>query len=244
MSETRLSPAATASAADYDAVAAEYYDPQRHPTCANFGELSARFIGERILKLASAAARVLEVGAGRSIVAPVLAKVGRPLKPLTLVDSSAAMLANSAEWKSQGATTLVADVCATSLPSDSYDVIVASLCDPYNGPAFWREMSRLLAPGGRGLATLPAVEWVMRFRDAEERDQAEFVLASGRRVSMPSFVPALERQLSMIAEAGLTVAEHATYSLADLTGPPSPKLEVFTNVPRGPVLRGFTVAKI
>jgi ubiquinone/menaquinone biosynthesis C-methylase UbiE len=229
--------------ADYDLVAAEYYDAQRHPTCANFGELSVRFLGERILKLAPPGSRILEVGAGRSIVAPILADAGRPLASLTLLDESAAMLAHSAEWQSRSVAMIVADACATALRAANYDVIVASLCDPYNRPAFWQEMTRLLSPNGCCLATLPAHEWVACFRDGGKIDDAEFVLADGRRIAMPSFVPPVERQLAMVAAAGLQVIDMATFSAADLTGTPSPKLNVFAPGSKAPVLRGLTSVK-
>ncbi len=243
MTEPQSSRSNNTKPADYDLVAAEYYDPLRHPTCANFGELSARFLAERLLKRARLDARVLEVGAGRSIAAPILADAGHPVTSLTLLDESAAMLAHSAEWQSRGATMIVADACATALRAASYDVIVASLCDPYNRPAFWQEMTRLLSPNGCCLATLPAHEWVACFRDGGRINEAEFVLANGRRIAMPSFVPQVESQLAMIAGAGLQVIEAATFSAADLTGISSPKLNVFAAGGQGPVLRGLTAVK-
>jgi len=234
---------AAVDTADYDLVAAEYYDPQRHPTCANFGELSARFLAERLLQQTRPDSRILEVGAGRSIIAPMLADAGRTLGSLTLLDKSAAMLAHSASWESRGAKLVVADACATSLPSASYDMVVASLCDPYNRANFWRESARIIVAGGICMATLPAPEWAARFRANETADEAEFVLANGRRVAMPSFVPLPERQLAMIGEAGLTVIEQMTYSAVDLRGAASPKLNVFRRAESGPVLCGFTTAK-
>lgn len=234
---------AVAPSADYDLVAAEYYDPQRHPTCANFGELSARFVGARLLQVASPDARIVEVGAGRSIVAPLLAAAGRRLESLTLLDESATMLAYSAEWKGRGVKMLVADACATSLPSGGYELVVAALCDPYNRPAFWQEAARLLAGGSVCLATLPSFEWASQFRAKDARDVAEFVLANGRSVAMPSFVVSAEAQRAMIEAAGLRVIEQAAYSASDLQGAASWKLNVFASDERGPVVRGFMAAK-
>ena len=196
MTDLRLS-RSIRSAADYDFVAAEYYDPLRHPTCANFGELSERFLAERILKLTQAGSRILEVGAGRSIVAPVLAHAGRALTSLTLLDESAAMLAHSAEWKSRGVTLIVADACTTSLDAARYDLIVAALCDPYNRPAFWHEMAQLLSPGSCCLVTLPAHEWVVRFRQSPHVDEAEFVLANGHAIAMPVGSPGTELEFAL-----------------------------------------------
>jgi hypothetical protein len=150
---------------DYDIVAAEYYDTQKHPTCANFSELSARFLVERILQRARFNSRILEVGARRSIVAPVLAEAGLGLATLTLLDKSAAMLAHSLKWKERGASMIIADARATTLRSASFDLVVASLCDPYNCIHFWQETRQVLASDGICFATLPAHEWAARFRE-------------------------------------------------------------------------------
>jgi hypothetical protein len=47
----------------YDEIAAEYYDSVRHPTCANFSELSNSFLEPRIRKYGPIADNVLELGA-------------------------------------------------------------------------------------------------------------------------------------------------------------------------------------
>jgi hypothetical protein len=76
----------------YDDIAAEYYDPARHPTCANFSELSNCFLDQRIRRFATPAINILEIGAGRSTVAPIMSTQGLPLAKLTLLDKSARML--------------------------------------------------------------------------------------------------------------------------------------------------------
>jgi len=205
--------------------------------------LSARFLVQRILQPAGTHSRILEVGAGRSIVAPVLTETGRKLRTLTLLDKSAAMLAHSFKWKDRGVGMIIADARSTSLSSATYDVVVASLCDPYNQIPFWQEIQRLLVSGGICLVTLPAPEWVARFRKKDVADTAEFLLADGRLVAMPSFVPSVHSQLTMIQKTGLSVSEIVAFTTTDLTGSVSPKLNVFTPGGDGAVLRGYTVVK-
>jgi SAM-dependent methyltransferase len=226
----------------YDEVASEYYDSARHPTCANFGELSERFIAPRLTTWLAPPFRILEVGAGRSIVAPRLAKTGGSLQNLTLLDHSPAMLAHSRQWAQFGATLMVADARATGLPPASFDLIVAALGDPYNDATFWAEVERILTSGGVCLFTTPAWEWSVRFRHLSARTRAEFLLERGETVAVPSLILAVEDQFQLIAAAGLTVQESEAFTATGLSSPRSPKLNVFQEGEE-PVVRGFTVQK-
>ncbi len=66
----------------YDALASEYYDAQLHPTCANCGELSSRFLSTHFGKHAISTRSALEVGTGKSILAEVFEKECIPLSQL------------------------------------------------------------------------------------------------------------------------------------------------------------------
>jgi SAM-dependent methyltransferase len=205
--------------------------------------LSVRFLARRILQAVRLNSRILEVGAGRSTTAPVLAQAGRGLSSLTLLDKSAAMLEHSAEWRERGVGTIIADARSTSLPSGNYDLVVASLCDPFNQMAFWREVQRILVAGGVCLATLPAYEWARVFREKDGSDSAEFLLTGGHRVAVPSFVPPLDRQLEMFSQAGLLILEVVTFATGDLTGQVSPKLNVPCIGGADVVMRGFAILR-
>jgi ubiquinone/menaquinone biosynthesis C-methylase UbiE len=127
----------------YDDVAAEYYDPVRHPTCANFAELSNSFLVPRLRRYVSAVSRILEVGAGRSTAAPVLRERGVPVTQLTLLDRSAPMLEYSRTWEMAGAHLLLGDACRTTLPAESFGLIVSAFGDSYNCLGFWHEVALL-----------------------------------------------------------------------------------------------------
>ena len=128
----------------YDEIAAEYYDSAAHPTCANFSELSARFLRPKIINNLRNSTRVLEMGAGRSLVAPIMAAELLPLKKLILLDNSPAMLKYSQRWRAHGADFIIGEASNTALPAGNIQLIVSSLGDSYNGPQFWREVNRLL----------------------------------------------------------------------------------------------------
>jgi SAM-dependent methyltransferase len=227
----------------YEDLAAEYYDPVRHPTCANFSELSNAYLHPRIRQHKLASANILEAGAGRSTVAPILPERGSVAR-LTLLDQSARMLAYSRDWADKGAHLIVGDTCRTQLPERSFGLIVSALGDPYNCPTFWREVTRLLEPGGVCLFTTPAPEWATRFRPLEAQSYAEFMIADGRTVLVPSNIPALEQQRRMIADAGLHPVDDEGLTAEKLSGPTSPKLLLDETTMRLPIVRGFTVRRI
>lgn len=238
---TQLSPPVST----YDDVAAEYYNSLRHPTCANFSELSNIYLTPRVRKYLSKFTAILEVGAGRSTVAPIMHRDGVALERLTLLDKSAGMLAYSREWSKYGLPApLIADACRSELPSGNFGLIVSALGDPYNCPSFWQEVARLLEPGGICLFTTPAAEWSMRFREPHARAYAEFVVAGGYTVLVPSKVPPLDRQVRMIAEPGLQVVEVVSLSAEDLTGVRSPKLLVNEITKRLSIVRGFAAQRV
>jgi SAM-dependent methyltransferase len=227
----------------YDDIAAEYYDAVRHPTCANFLELSAAFLVPRIQKHAPTAKNILEVGAGRSLVAPIMAAKNLPLSHVTLLDQSPRMLEHSREWEPRGARLLVSDATSTGLPPASFKLIVSSLGDPYNDANFWEEVSRLLDSKGVCLFTTPAREWSERFRAGSNRRAAEFLLANGATVSVRSDILSMASQSEIIDGVGIYLDEMQALDAAQLSGPLSSKLLVDGQTSSLPVVRGFAIRK-
>lgn len=215
----------SASAGDaYSLVAGEYYDRARHPTCAAFREASAALL-DRCLPDVPASSCV-EVGTGRSLLAPAFDARGEPLDGLLLTDTSEAMLAHSERWRERGARLAVAPADSLPIADRSAEFLLASLADPYDDERFWREVSRVLTPSGRALVTLPSWEWASRFRDAAgDLEVALFELADGRRLEVPSLIRPPDDELALIAGAALAVVEALDVTLADLSAT-APKLDV------------------
>lgn len=227
--------------ASYAEIADEYYDIRLHPTCASLRALSTAYLSSHLTKLTGTENVLLEVGAGKSLLAPAWQAAGNDLHRLILLDASAEMLAHSSCWEAAGARLITGSANATGLPSDSVDVLVSSLGDPYNETGFWREVRRILRPGGRAMFTAPAHEWALRFRSTEQRDVAEFARRDGAVLLMPSPVVTESTQVGLFMAAGLELIDATSLALGDLTSTPAPKLTCMED--DEPVLRGYVVQR-
>jgi SAM-dependent methyltransferase len=221
----------------YDALAAEYYDVERHPTCANFRWGSERLL-ERVVP-GPPDGLICEVGAGDSVLAALLARKGHSLAGLLLTDASLAMLMYSKRWADQGARLEVAAASALPVRDGSVDLLVASLGDPFDCQSWWAEAARVLAPRGQVVLTTPAAGWATGFRGAvdEPSASARFVLADGAVVDVPSYVREPDQERMLIAGAGLRVTAEDAVLRSDLPTPVSAKLDWLA--PEDPVVFAY-----
>jgi SAM-dependent methyltransferase len=209
----RTDPVASAS---YAVLAAEYYDPNLHPTCASF-RAASRTLLEQLIDLAAVdGGAICEVGAGSSLLAPLLADHHFPLGALLITDDSVEMLSHSQEWERAGATLNVASAYDLPVADGSLELVMASLADPYDIDELWQELRRVLAPNGRIVLTTPAWELI----------------------AVPSYVRPPAEEATMIESHALRVERTAVVTLGELENP-APKLGVVEDT--DPVLRAYAV---
>lgn len=230
----------------YEELASEYYDPIRHPTCANFREASGYLLKEWLRIYAIGNGWLCETGPGRSLVAELLSDLGISLKRLILVDSSPSMLAHSKQWASRGAHFVLGDAAAMPLESQCLDLLVSSLGDPYNTITFWEEAYRVLRPGGISLFTTPSYDWALAFRSGLSKEAAmwaEFELSDGRRVRVPSLIHSVPEQFSLIGTSRLLTKDVADVPITAIkSGKLSPKL-LSERGPNASVITGYVIRK-
>lgn len=225
-------------------VADEYYITSRHPTCDNFRTASKAIIASWLCAELQGC-EICEVGAGKSVVAEQLLEIGQPLRHLLITDESRRMLAYSEQFEDLGATVRVADATQLPIASASIDLLISSLGDPYNLPAFWAEVARVLRAGGNAIFTTPAYAWAKHFRTKSTQTfaQAEFELLDGSKVLLPSFIYLDYEQRELIRKAGLEVIDTTNITIRDLQGERmSPKLGLDRG-PDGEVVSGYLIEK-
>ena len=227
----------------YDDLADEYYDAQRHPTCANFRDGSVSLF-ESWFSTEVEDESQWDIGAGESVLAEVIASRGGVLDRMTALDSSPSMLDYSRRWKAFGVRFAVGN--ATRIPArmSSASLVAASLGDPFNSEAFWAEAARILRPDGVCIFTTPSYEWAEAFRNGGTTDYAEFELSNGRLVLIPSVIHSTDEQIRRIEQFGLRVDDVAHVTRADLEERRtlSPKLSVLPD-DNAAVVRGYRVVR-
>jgi ubiquinone/menaquinone biosynthesis C-methylase UbiE len=222
--------------ASYERLAAEYYDPSQHPTCANFRQASQVLL-ERLTPDVPAE-RSCEVGAGDSLLADLLVRRGRDVAGLLITDAYDAMLEYSRRWEQRGAVLAVARAERLPVANQSILLVVASLADPYDEGSFWSEVARVLMPGGQCLMTTPSWTWAHSFRaDGLPEDLAQFELRNGETLYVPSYVREPSDQRHLIERHGLHVVHEDSITLSAIAEPVSEKLRVLAA--DDPVVNGY-----
>jgi ubiquinone/menaquinone biosynthesis C-methylase UbiE len=229
----------------YDLVANEYYDPHRHPTCANFREASKQVISTFLRECAIEDGQVqIEVGAGASVLAEIVVEAGGGLEDTYLTDSSLSMLLYSSLYRRQGASLVLGD--ATNLPfkGEAANLLVSSLGDPFNTIDFWHEVSRVLRPGGKAIFTTPAYDWAAWFRSGQSAvgHCALFELRDGARVPTPSHIHSQYEMNERFSRVGLRLRRYQLVRASELTTELSKKL-LRENGASAPVLEGYLLDK-
>ncbi len=225
----------------YEEIAAEYYDPNRHPTAANFRAASRLVLEKLIPSLVTLSSAVVEVGCGSSLLMEVLTSASISVGTVTLVDSSPTMLAYSERWRRQGVRLLVADAEDLPLVDACADMVVSVLGDPYNTPRFWAEASRILRADGHVLYTTPSHAWSVAYRGGS--GSAVFDRLEGDDLELPSIVLSPDAQRHVIEASGLRLERQEDVALRDLADPISPKLRVLTSS-AAPVVTAYLARKL
>lgn len=217
----------------YSFVAAEYYDPRRHPTCANFRECSAVILRAWFNEFLIPGSRIVETGTGASLAAELLQNLNLPAV-LVISDLSEAMLTHSKFHVAD--LRLISDAERLSVRDSSVDAIVSSLGDPYNTLTFWKECARVLKPGGRVFFTTPSFKWACAFREetGTPATVAEFEIKTGDTVLVPSFILSPTAQATLIVTSQLQIQQQIHIdSSAIRSTTKSPKLR------SGPIVSGY-----
>jgi len=184
----------------YSVVAAEYYDAELHPTCADF-RLASKVFLERLFGKEKIVGRVADIGCGRSLLREMISPTSR--FELVLVDDSDEMLAHNGPNTFEVRKT---DVEAMPFGDCEFEWVFAILGDPYNISQAWKNINRALRYGGRCVFIIPSFVWAREFRKKGSHERpgfARFVMAGGAELFLPSLIYSPSQQRTLIENAGL-----------------------------------------
>jgi SAM-dependent methyltransferase len=190
--------------AGYSMIASEFTDNLR-PTTANFHELSRNFFRRILSSPRTLGQRYLELGPGQGW---LRREVNLEEIEYYAIELSEVMADRFEE--AEGASDIkVQRGSARELkfPSNYFDVVIASLGDPFCYPTALCEVERVLKLGGRFILTAPAEDWVKVIRPENERQKTSFRLSKGGFAQVYSFTFEMETLEKLLAACGLKVQE-------------------------------------
>lgn len=204
----------------YDAIAGEYYE-STHVTSRNFDAASRKPL-EAIAAALPRTGSIIELGAGRGRAGEYLGvSPGRVIQ----CDASEKML--SLTCREECVAKALCDANETPFMPRCFAIAAAFLFDAFNDVGFYREVHRILKPGGVFVGTLPTCEWGWPLRDLINipRDTTRFFTRDDEVVQAPSLLRPLEEVAGMASSVGLRVAEWEYHTLASETARLSPDIE-------------------
>ncbi len=109
--------------------------------------------------------------------------------------------------------------------SRSFDVVVASLADPYLYPEAICEINRILKPGGYFAFSTPSKEWAVALRgDSKENNKTKFVSDDHEEISVYSFTYSNEELNKIMEMTNFTKVSLSSIKGKSLTGNISPAI--------------------
>ena len=112
---------------------------------------------------------------------------------------------------------VVSSVSRTELPSQKYQMALASLADPYFYPEAICEICRVIKPNGYFAFSLPAAEWAKGLR-GDKIEMTAFRSQTGQEVKTYSFVLEIDELRSLLEDCGFNVLRLETINGEQLAG--------------------------
>lgn len=205
----------------YNVIAADFTAAHR-PTTNDFHTLTQPFF-RRYLDSIPSSSHCLELGPGRGWLWSVAQLSGVRYASLDLA-------AKMTELSERVGDQRVGS--ARSMPWDSaeFDVVVASLADPFLFPTALAEIRRVLRKGGQFAFSVPSSQWSHAVRRDALRQRTAFVASDGQEAEVFSFTFAQEELTLLLESTGFAVVENTAVTGAELGDEPAPAIRAAATV--------------
>lgn len=194
----------------YDMVASRFHDVFR-VTTRNFHQLSLPLFQKAIDHHCSATTRCLEVGPGNGW---LRREVCWPVCDYTSLDISSRMTNVDITTNSH----TVGSCRALPFQSGSFDLVVASLADPFLYPLAICDMTRVLRRGGKLILSYPNHHWATGIRPEGDLHRTRFELEDGSMATVYSFSYEKDVLLGVFGVCGLSLVEYSAVKGCLLSG--------------------------
>jgi SAM-dependent methyltransferase len=202
----------------YDILAPEYYS-DTHVTSRNFDAATREALSVRpYLDLSSL---VIEFGAGRGRAGEYL---GIDPSLVIQTDISEAML--QIQPRELCLLRVICDARQTPFLDQTFSTALALLFDHYNEQAFFKELYRVLQPGGTFIGTLPSYAWGTALRRSLgiPVNETRFINLNGEVVMAPSILSSDEEIDLRLRKAGFAEVYVRDLCLPENVGSVSPDI--------------------
>lgn len=187
------------NALGYAKVAHEFNDDVRITT-RNFHELSQKAFTESASKYMPGGTKCLEIGVGHGWLSSVI--------PFQNIDYYGADISPKMIQDSKNARINPASARYLDFPAEYFDIVIASLADPYCYPAALCEIHRVLKTDGKFIFSSPSRQWSDGIRAADSRNKTKFSLKDGSIADVYSFTFTLEELERLLSICGFSVKEY------------------------------------
>jgi len=224
----------------YDKIASEY-DLVEHETCRNFEQCTADHLSKFTEENKKFTGRhYLDIGVGTGATLNVLLDWIRNNKlNVDIIDISQNMLdITTCRFKSIIRNSFCQSAHKLGFGFDNYDLVVASMCDPYLTNRFLDQVSRTCSLGGRLVITFPSVSWILN----SNRSSLEKNAFNTRHGLLEGFSFSIDpiMCINILSDYGFQLHSRRDYSLSHLRNPSKLNRGILTSAGDMPFCHAFT----
>lgn len=197
---------------------AKYFTEEKRITTRNFHELSIPFFENIFNNYVNDESHILEVGPGQGW---LRATVNTNCKTYFYADISKEM----SDINSSTTNKIVTSVRCIPYPTETFDIILSSLGDPYFYPEAFCEFFRLLKSDGYLAFSLPAKQWASFLRsDLPSQNKTKFILDTGDVAEVFSFSYSIDEIKGLLKNIGFELIFAESIKAGSLTNEVSPAI--------------------
>lgn len=189
------------NAAGYAKIAPEFNDDCRITT-RNFHELSQPYFVERARRYITEHTKCLEIGVGHGWLSKII--------PFQDTDYIGVDISSEMIKRNRTGHQMQSSVRYLDFPSGYFDVVIASLADPYCYPAALCEICRVLKSGGVFIFSTPSRQWSDAIRTRDNRTKTIFILKDKTIAEVYSFTFTLGELAQLLSVCGFSLKESYT----------------------------------